>query len=246
MADDAAAPGGWCWMPARFRLEDPRSPRTTRANPPSGGRSSWRSSRRRSKAPIASSDGRTLAVRSDVNGGRVFVIRGGRLVNAIASAADDIALPLERRTSLLALTAGDQLKWYSTTRPDSPGAFTADAFVQNLPIDVDGQAGTSSAARSERSTCWMPQARSLWQHDCAGPSDRSVATRGDCCCSWRRGWAMSSDSMGSFIHSGPRTSDRRRVTFVGCFSLRDPTPTSRVESWGNAAAVTGVSLFPTC
>ncbi len=47
---------------------------------------------------IAGADGVTLVVRADINGGRVFVIRGGRLLNTVASAADDIAL--SRTTSL--------------------------------------------------------------------------------------------------------------------------------------------------
>ncbi len=59
-----------------------------------------------------SGDHQTLAIASDAEGGRVYVIRNGQLVNTLLTPAD--AMSLAPDGSALAVTTGNQLKWYAT------------------------------------------------------------------------------------------------------------------------------------
>ena len=62
----------------------------------------------------ASGDRRTLAVRSDTDGGRVYLLRDGRLLRTFMTPADDLALTPDG--SGLAVVTGRELKWFAADR----------------------------------------------------------------------------------------------------------------------------------
>ncbi len=179
---------------------------------------------------VAGSDGRTLAVRSDVSGGRIFVVRGGRLVNTIASPADDVALSKDGQS--LAVTTGDQLEWYSTLG-GLVWSFTADAAVHHPRIDASGQ---RVVVGSEIGTLYVLGAsgQSLSQHDYGALPIGAWLPGGDLLVATWMGDVERLDAQYHALwstHLVPETRDIR-----GALLATDPTPTSRVESWGNAAA----------
>ena len=180
---------------------------------------------------VASADGLTLAVRSDIDGGRVFVIRGGRLVNTIASAADDLALSDDGRS--LALTTRDQLKWYST-RGGLAWSFTADDVLRHPRIDPAGQ---RVVVGSEIGTLFVLGAsgQSVWERDCRALPIGAWLPGGDLLVATWMGNVQRLDAQYRArwsTHLEPATRDVRESP-----PTPDSTPTSRVESWGNAAAV---------
>ena len=59
----------------------------------------------------AGADGRTLAVRTSSDGGRVFVVRDGQTIAELITPADDLSLSPDG--TQLAVTTGQQLKWYA-------------------------------------------------------------------------------------------------------------------------------------
>src|SRR5262249_47926646 len=80
--------------------------------------------------------GKTLAVRGDGEGGRVFILRGGKLVNTLTTAADDLAVSPDGKT--VAVTKGNRLEWYSAAGGLVWG-FTADDILRHPRISPDGK-----------------------------------------------------------------------------------------------------------
>ncbi len=82
-----------------------------------------------------SGDRKTLAIASDAEGGRVYVIRNGKLANTLATPAD--AMSLVPDGSALAVTTGNQLKWYATAA-GLEWNFAGDDTLRSPRIAADG------------------------------------------------------------------------------------------------------------
>jgi hypothetical protein len=180
---------------------------------------------------VAGSDGATLAVRSDVTGGRVFVIRGGRLVSTIASAADDLALSNDGES--LGVTTGDQLNWYSV-KDGLVWSFTGDGVLHRPRIDADGR---RIVVGSEIGTIYVLSAlgQSLWHRDCGALPIGTWLPGGDLLVGTWMGVVERRDRRYESIWSTHLTPETRDIR--GSLLAADPTPSSRVASWGNAATV---------
>jgi outer membrane protein assembly factor BamB len=177
-----------------------------------------------------SADTQTLALRADTYGGRVFVIRKGRLVNAIPTAADDVQLSPDGE--FLSVTTGNQLKVYA-----SGGAlkwsFTGDSILRGSRISGSGG---RIAVGSELGSLYVLDAsgKLLWQHDCEALPVAAWLHDGD---------LLVATWMGTVLRLDDTYRERWRMTPQPTASgirekllAPDPTPTTRMEHWGNAAS----------
>jgi hypothetical protein len=85
---------------------------------------------------VVSGDHSTVALRADSLGGRVFVVREGKLIGSLPTSADAVAL--SPRRSAVAVTTGRQLKWYSADG-GLVWTFTGDDVLRNLRISPSGR-----------------------------------------------------------------------------------------------------------
>ena len=83
-----------------------------------------------------SADHATLALRADTDNGRVFILRGGKVVNTLATPAD--ALALSPDGTRLAVTTGHELRWYDTNG-GLLWAFTGDDTLRGPRVSPDGK-----------------------------------------------------------------------------------------------------------
>ena len=186
---------------------------------------------------VVGSDGETLALRGDCDGGRVYVVRSGRLLNAIVSAADDLALSGDGRW--VAVTTGRELRWY-----DAAGglawSFTADDTVRHPRISPDGQ---RIVVGSELGMLYVLGASGqvLWSRDCNALPVGSWLRAGHLLVATWMGNVERFDERYASVwstHLEPAARDIRPQLLAV-----DPTPTVRVDSWGNAAR-TSAPLTP--
>ena len=84
----------------------------------------------------ASADGRTIAARATTQSGRVFVVRDGKLVGMLPTAAD-AAVPSPDGTQV-AVTTGRQLKWYAADGR-LQWVFRGDDTLRNPRVSPDGK-----------------------------------------------------------------------------------------------------------
>jgi outer membrane protein assembly factor BamB len=181
------------------------------------------------RSGAVSTDRKTLVLHADTLGGRLFVIRGGKLVNTITTAADEVAvsddgsfIAVVHDRQLKAIDPADGLLW----------AYTCDDTLRHPRISPSGEriavgselgtlvvldrAGAILAERDLRSLplpAWMPD------------GDLVVAT-----------W------MGQVIRLDRNLTVRWQVKLtpssepVVVLPAADKTPTVRKSDWGNAAA----------
>ena len=186
------------------------------------------------KRALVSRDGKTILLAASTEGGRLFIIRDARLIRAIPTAVDDCDLSADG--SLVAVTAKNQLKLYSVAdglRWVMPG----DDRLRAPRISPDG---TRISASSDIGTaCILDQdGKILITHDMlARPI--TAWTRGDYLAIGT--WAGTFNTLHSDATSWsaqdlmangrlqPEALDMR-----GKLLVDDKTPTSRMESWGNA------------
>lgn len=188
-------------------------------------------------AVVGAPASKMLAVRTDTDGGQVFLIRDGKLLAAVPSPADDLALSPDGER--LAVTTGTSLKWYSNS-----GAliwsFTGDDVLRRPTISVDGQ---RIAVGSELGTLYVLSASGqiFWEHDCQALPVAHWLDGGDLLVgSWMGHVQRFDDGYREIWHThlSPTTRDIRPALLA-----KDATPTTRVESWGNAAP-TAAPLVP--
>jgi outer membrane protein assembly factor BamB len=184
---------------------------------------------------VVSADRKTLALRADSDGGRIFIVRGGKLVNTLITPADAQALSSDG--SRLAVTTGHQLKWYAADA-GLEWSFTGDDVLRGPRISADGR---RVAVGSELGSLYVLGAGGeLEQHRDLGALP-AVA--------WHpEGELLAACWNGKVLRIGPwphRHHDQVewRVYLPPGPALApdqllaaDATPTTRRTAWGNAAA----------
>lgn len=177
-----------------------------------------------------SADGKTIAIWSDTDGGRLFVLRGGVLVNTLPIAAEEVSLSADG--SLIVVAEGDRLDAFAATG-GLLWTFTGDDLMRRPRVSPDG---TKIAAGSELGT--------LYVLDAAG----ALLTRQDLRAlpvpSWLPGGdLLAATWMGTVVRYGADLKPRWRTRIApeetdARSKLRapDPTPTTRKTGWGNASA----------
>jgi hypothetical protein len=176
-----------------------------------------------------SRDGRTVALRGTGEGGRVYVLRGEKIVGVLPTVADAVALSSDG--SAVVVTTGRQLRWYAADG-GLVWDFTGDDLLRGPAVSPDGRRvcvgseigtlyildaqGTVLAARDLEAlpaAAWLPT------------GDLVVATWGGTVVAYDDGlkerWR---------VRPQPTVTDARRSLLAA-----DPTPTTRRAGWGNAA-----------
>ena len=83
----------------------------------------------------ASADGQTIAAHTTVDSGRVFVVRAGKVVGILPTAADGMAVTPDG--GHVAVTTGDRLKWYSAAG-ELKWTFSGDGTLRFPRMSPDG------------------------------------------------------------------------------------------------------------
>jgi outer membrane protein assembly factor BamB len=174
-------------------------------------------------------DGQTIAVRAESEGDRLFLIRSGRLESVFPTAADDVALSSDGRS--LMVTTGNELKSYSSDG-GLAWSFTGDDALRHARISPDGQ---RVVVGSDMGTLYVlsTSGEHLWTRDCGALPFGSWLPGGDLLIATWMGDVQRRDLHYAELwstHLEPAVRDVR-PDLLGV----DPTPTSRVASWGNAA-----------
>jgi WD40 repeat protein len=180
----------------------------------------------------ASADGTIVVLRSTANAGRFFVLHDGKEVNTLATPADDFALARDGRH--LAVTWHDELRLYDT-RGGLMWTVVADDVVRSPRFDPNGK---RIAVGTELGTFLLfdVQGKKLAERDLGA---LPVAD-------WMNdGGLLVGTWLGSLTRWAPNltqawtTTLRSDATAAGVDLLAvDQTPTTRIDDWGNAAAVT--------
>ena len=97
----------------------------------------------------ASADGHTVAARASTRSGRVFVIRDGKLIGTLPTAADDAVLTPD--SAQVVVTTGNDLKWY-TSDGNLQWVYKGDAILRSPRLSNDGK---RLAVGSELGTFYM-------------------------------------------------------------------------------------------
>ena len=186
---------------------------------------------------VVSADRKTIILRADTLGGRLFVLRDGKLVNTIFTPAEEVAVASEG--SSIAATIGRQLKVF-----DPLGGllwtFTGDDTLRHPRISPDGkriaissELGTLSVLShdgkriAERDFGSLPVSAWLSDNDLLVATWNGVVTRMDV-------------NLGTFwIKTLTPTETDARTKLLA----KDTTPTIRKTGWGNATA-TPLPLTP--
>jgi outer membrane protein assembly factor BamB len=179
---------------------------------------------------VASPSGDTIAVRTDTDGGRVFVLHDGKVVRTLPTPADDLALFADGQ---ICVTTGNQLEWYGS-RGDLVWTFAADDVLRRPRLSVDGQ---RVAVGSELGTLYVigRAGNLLSKHDYHALPAASWLPGGDLVIAT---WMGTIERLG--LDYGVRWSTHltsREPDIRPKLLAPDPTPTVREVRWGNAAAV---------
>jgi outer membrane protein assembly factor BamB len=180
---------------------------------------------------VVSADRSTLAVVSDALGGRVFVVRGGKLVNTLLTAAAAVAISPDG--SRVVVTDGRHLKAY-----DAAGGllwtFTGDDLLRHPRVSPDGsrvavgsELGTLTVLDRDGGPVAARDLRALPAAEWLPGGDLLVGT-------WM-GRAFRFDSSLNAKWEArltPTETDARAKLLA-----KDATPTARKTGWGNATAV---------
>jgi outer membrane protein assembly factor BamB len=184
-----------------------------------------------------STDRKTIVLHADTLGGRLFVVRDGKLANTIIASADEVAVA--PNGSRIAVTDGRQLKVF-----DPLGGllwtFTGDDTLRHPRISPDGN---HIAVGSELGTLYIlgsPGTREAVR-DLGALPVASWLPNGDLVVATWMGRVLRTDSKLKEVWSTaltPTETDARARLLA-----RDATPTVRKTGWGNAAA-TPLPLTP--
>ncbi len=186
---------------------------------------------------VASDDGRVLALCADTQGGRVYVLRDGKLANTLFTPAD--AMSLSPDGSQVAVTTANQLKWYATAR-GLEWTFTGDDTLRGPHIAPDGR---RVAVGSELGSLYVldPHGELLHERDLQSLPTTAWLPDGD---------LLAATWMGAVLRLDGKYAERWHTRLdppddEGPLDLCKPdlTPTTRIADWGNAAA-TAAALAP--
>ncbi len=178
----------------------------------------------------ASADGKVITLRSTAKGGRIFVLRDGKLVNELATPADDYAL--SPNGQFAAVTWRDELRLYDTAA-GLRWSCVADDVVRNPRFSLDGQ---RMSVGSELGTLLVFDitGQKLLERDMeALPVTAWLKDGGLLVGTWMgRLSRLNADftpTWSTTLQSDAKTSELNLLA-------TDVTPTTRMEGWGNAAA----------
>lgn len=189
------------------------------------------------RGAVVSADRKTMVIHADTLGGRLFVLRGGRLTHTIPIAAEEVDVAADG--SFLVVTDGRQLKAI-----DPAGAllwsFTGDDTLRHPRLSPDGQ---RVVVGSELGTLVILDRKGQVLHE------RDLLSLP--VCSWLPGGdLLAATWMGRVARFGPNMKPRWQ-TILSPLTVRsksfvpapDTTPIVRKQGWGNALAA-GSSLGP--
>jgi outer membrane protein assembly factor BamB len=178
---------------------------------------------------IPAADGRTVALLATTQGGRVFIVRDGKLLRALSTPeVGDAALSADG--ALAAVVRKNQLSLYST----SDGflwTFGGDGTLVGPRFSPDG---TRLAVGSDMGTLYVlgSSGRRLWERDLGALATLAWLPDGDLLVGGWMGGICRLD--GRFrpkwtLRVAPRTADPR-----GQLAADEGLPTARVSGWSNA------------
>jgi outer membrane protein assembly factor BamB len=179
---------------------------------------------------VVSADGQTIAVRGSGEGGRVYLVRGGKMVTSLPVAADAVALAPDG--SAVVVTTGKQLRWYSATGMLA-WDFTGDDILRNPVISPDARCicvgseiGTLYVLDDHGKVLAAPDLGALPAAAWLPNNTLIAATWAGMVIAYDKGLKVQWRSL-------PRSNnlDARPGLLA-----TDTTPTSRMTGWGNAAA----------
>ena len=175
-----------------------------------------------------SADGRTCALWSTTNGGRVYILREDKLITSFPTATDAISLSADGEQ--IVLVEGKQVKWYSVTA-GLQWSFTGDDFLRLPRITADGK---RMAVGSELGTLYVidSQGNMLSEVDLqAFPVAAWLPDGGLVAATWQGSvYGFNAELKESWHLKLPAS-----TVDVATQLLRpDNTPTTRVTGWGNA------------
>ena len=174
-----------------------------------------------------SADRRTLALRSDALGGRVFIVRDGKLVNTLCTAADAVSLTPDG--SALAVTTGRELRWYAADA-GLVWCFQGDDVLRSPRVSPDAR---RVAVGSELGTLYVLRVEGgRIEQDCqALPTAAWLPDGGLVVGTWMGHVQRLDEFLNPQWHTWLQPAERDiRPKLLA----KDPTPTSRIESFGNA------------
>jgi outer membrane protein assembly factor BamB len=176
-----------------------------------------------------SADRHTVALLGSGEGGRVFLLRGGKLVGAIPVLADAVALSPDG--SAVVTTAGRQLRWYSA-EGSLAWDFTAADVLRGPAVSPDGK---RVCAGSEIGTLYVLDHRGeqLAAADLGAlPTAAWLTDAGLVAATWGGTVIRYDASLKERWRSLPRpTVTDARPNLLAA----EVTPTTRRQGWGNAA-----------
>jgi outer membrane protein assembly factor BamB len=178
---------------------------------------------------VVSGDRRTVAIQADSEGGRVFILREGKLVNTLTTAADAVALAPDGLA--VAVTTGNQLKWYAADG-GLVWDFTGDDVLRHPRISPDGK---RISVCSELGTLYVldQRGKTLAARDLGALPVAAWLPDGDLIAGTWMGTVVRFDAE---LKERWRTLLRPTVTDVRPQLLAaDGTPTTRRTGWGNAS-----------
>lgn len=178
---------------------------------------------------VASADGRTLAFRSSAEGGRIFILRDGKLLNTLPTASNEMAI--SPNGEWLAVTNSSELKLFDV-EGGLRWSYAGDDFLRSLRISPDSlrlvvgsELGMLHVLDREGQVLHTQDMNALpvaaWMRE----GELLVATwLGKVCClnaQYQPKWTTSLQP--------------DAVSAAAELLAADGTPTSRVTDWGNAA-----------
>ncbi len=182
----------------------------------------------------ASADGRTIAARASTQSGRVFIVRNGKLVGTLPTAANAAVLSPDGRP--VAVTTGRQLKWYAADGR-LQWVFSGDDTLRYPRVSSDGK---RLAVGSELGTLYVFESATgdVRTHDLGALAVAAWLPDGD---------LVAATWMGTVCRLGPEGQEKWRVR-LAAESRVAPAPaatiaTTRAAFWSNAEA-TPLPLTP--
>jgi len=178
----------------------------------------------------ASHDGNTVAVLSNTDGGRIFVLRDGNLLKTLITGSDDIEL--SRDGARVVAIDGGQLKYF-TVEEGLRWTFAGEDRLRNARLSVDG---SRVAVSSELGTVYVLGADGelLHERDNAALTVPAWLEGGDLLLANWMGRITRLDKGCKPIWN--HVLRPAEVDVPASLTSKEPVPTSRITGWGNAAS----------
>lgn len=177
----------------------------------------------------ASRGGETVALAADERGGRIYIVRDGKVANTLYCAADELALAPDG--AALAVLQGATIRWFSAGS-DIQWSAEADERLRGLEIAPDGR---RVAAGSETGflSVWSADGALLHREDLGSiPKVAWLADGGLLAVTWM-GEAVRLDAEFRPVwHTRPRPDE---TDVAGKLLRQEAVPTVRMDGWGNAS-----------